>query len=73
MARLSERLQVKVFDVKLSKGFAVESSSSQLAARYCLMRNGIEMTDWMPRDDMVDILQEAVETKLSAVFDALLI
>ncbi|HLD25461.1 MAG TPA: hypothetical protein VJC05_00265 [Candidatus Andersenbacteria bacterium] len=60
MADLHPRVLSQVFGVFLNKNFAVERTRSSPVERYCLMKNGVDLTGWLKRGEMRDLLQDAV-------------
>jgi hypothetical protein len=62
MTELHPKLLAKVFKIKLAEGFAVKPSPSSVSRRFCLIQQGIEMTEWLTAEDMEDVLTHAVIT-----------
>lgn len=72
MAVLHEGLLKKIFSVSVAKDFAIESGRSLSDVRFCLMKNGLQITDWMTRPDMKDLLQDAAHAAGRAAIEQIL-
>ena len=72
MSTIHHKLLEQMFTIQLAKDFSIESRRSPSQTRYCLYKNGMEMSDWLSEDEMECALQTAIETRGREIIEQIL-